>query len=359
MKSQERKTVYVAMSGGVDSSVAAALLKKQGFSVVGVFMKPWQPKQGDFVCMWQKDREDAMRVAAKLGIPLLTWDFSKEYKREVADYMVREYRTGRTPNPDVMCNKHIKFGLFLEKALKEGADLIATGHYIRKLKIKNEKLKVNEYKLFKAIDKNKDQTYFLWTLNQKVLSKCIFPIGDYTKPEVRRMAKKFGLPTADKKDSQGVCFIGPLDMKNFLQKYIKPKNGMIYHTNGKMLGTHDGVSYYTIGQRHGLDIKNGKGPYYVVDKDVKSNVLYVGSKDDLLSQKLKLTGINWINRSPVDKRHDVSLLDVRIRYRAELSKAIVKDNGEVIFKKKETAITSGQSAVFYRGEELLGGGIIE
>src|SRR3989344_9098628 len=228
MKRQIDKKVYVAMSGGVDSSVAAALLKKRGYAVTGVFMKPWQPEGVE--CLWKQDREDAMRVAAVLGIPLLTWDFSKEYKKEVADYMIREYRAGRTPNPDVMCNKHIKFGLFLKKALEEGADYIATGNYVKKQKAKSKKQNHNSkskiiYRLFQAKDKNKDQSYFLWTLSQEQLKYCLFPIGDYTKPEVRKLAKKFGLPNYDKKDSQGVCFIGPLDMKDFLKRYIKPKTG--------------------------------------------------------------------------------------------------------------------------------------
>ncbi|MBI2674399.1 MAG: tRNA 2-thiouridine(34) synthase MnmA [Candidatus Yanofskybacteria bacterium] len=384
MKRQVKKQkIYVAMSGGVDSSVAAALLKKQGYDVTGVFMKPWSPpvdkrlaKSFIHRCLWKQDREDAMRVAAKIGIPLLTWDFSQEYKKEVADYMIREYKTGQTPNPDVMCNKHIKFGLFLEKALEEGADYIATGHYIRKLKNKNEKLKINDYKLLKAVDQNKDQSYFLWTLTQRQLKHCFFPIGDYTKPEVRRMAKKFGLSTADKKDSQGVCFIGPLNMKEFLKNYIKPKIGNIilldvahstrFARSGRVVGQHDGVFYYTIGQRHGLDIKNGKGPYFVVRKDIKNNIIYVGSKKDLLSQNFKLTAINWINpiAQPVDKRlrksfiHRGEELDARTRYRAPLSKAVVKNSGEIVFKKPESAVTPGQSAVFYKGQQLLGGGII-
>ncbi|MEK7603923.1 MAG: tRNA 2-thiouridine(34) synthase MnmA [Patescibacteria group bacterium] len=354
--SSSKKVVYVAMSGGVDSSVAAALLKEQDFDVVGVFMKPWQPLTIHNGCMWQKDREDAMRVAAKICIPLLTWDFSKEYKKEVTGYMISEYKAGRTPNPDVMCNREIKFGLFLKKALKEGADLMATGHYAR---IKKSKTK-NIYRLFKAKDQNKDQTYFLWTLNQEQLKYCLFPIGDYTKPEVRKLAVKFGLPTAEKKDSQGVCFIGPLDMKEFLKRHIKPKNGKIFDSNLGLVGTHDGVFYYTIGQRHGLNIKNGKGPYYVVRKDLKRNIIYVGSSKDLLFKNMQLTGINWIIH-PVDKRHSMSFIhriDVRVRYRARLSKAVIDASGEVVFKKPETAVTPGQSAVFYKGEELIGGGVI-
>jgi tRNA-specific 2-thiouridylase len=321
-----------------------------------------------------------MRVATKIDIPLLTWDFSKEYKKEVADYMIREYKAGRTPNPDVMCNREIKFGLFLKKALKEGADFIATGHYVR-LKLTtspvDKRLRKSfihrqihpAYHLLKAKDKNKDQSYFLWTLTQEQLKRCLFPIGDYTKPEVRKMAKKFGLSTHSKKDSQGVCFIGELDMKEFLKHYIKPEKGKILDLGGNLIGSHDGMSYYTIGQRHGLDIKNGNGPYYVVRKDVKRNVIYVGSNKDLLSQRMQLTNINWINRpdQPVDKRLAKSFInrdegldvDVRIRYRAQLSKAVVDDNGEVVFKKPESAITPGQSAVLYKGEEMLGGGIIE
>ena len=337
------KTVYVAMSGGVDSSVAAALLKKRGFNVVGVFMKPWQPK--GTVCLWEKDREDALRVAAILEIPFLTWDFSKEYKRSVADYMIREYKTGRTPNPDVMCNKEIKFGLFFKRAMKAGADLIATGHYIR----------LRNGKLCQGKDKNKDQSYFLWTLKKEILGKCIFPVGEYTKPEVRKLARKFNLPNAVKKDSQGVCFIGPLDMKSFLAARIKSKMGRIIHVDGRELGTHDGVFYYTIGQRHGLDIKDGQGPHFVVSKDFKKNILYVGHEKNLLSQKAKLRDINWINSRP---NLLPAVIDVKVRYRTPSKKAIMNKDGTIEFIKPERAITSGQSAVLYRGSQLLGGGII-
>ncbi|MEX2090728.1 MAG: tRNA 2-thiouridine(34) synthase MnmA [Candidatus Paceibacterota bacterium] len=354
-RKSKRIKVYVAMSGGVDSSVAAALLKKRGFDVIGVFMKPWSPNlstttlkvvRGKIVdnCLWKQDREDAMRVASKLDIPLLTWDFSKEYKKEVGDYMIREYRAGRTPNPDVMCNKEIKFGLFFKKATEEGADFIATGHYVR----------AKKGKLFVAKDKNKDQSYFLWTLKKNIVEKCLFPIGDYLKPEVRKLAKKFNLSNHAKKDSQGVCFIGPLNMKEFLTKHIKPKKGKIIHMNGQVIGAHDGVYYYTIGQRHGLDIGTGSGPYYVISKDLKKNIIYVGSEKDLLSKEAKVKNISWLKES-IKLPGAVS---VRLRYRADLKNGILDKNGALTLKSPERAITKGQSAVFYRGSEMLGGGII-
>jgi len=342
MKRQIDKKVYVAMSGGVDSSVAAALLKKRGYAVTGVFMKPWQPEGVE--CLWKQDREDAMRVAASLGIPLLTWDFSKEYKKEVADYMIREYRAGRTPNPDVMCNKHIKFGLFLKKALKEGADNIATGHYVRRV----------GKKLLAAEDKNKDQSYFLWTLTPEQLQHCLFPVGDYIKPEIRKLAKKFNLPVYAKKDSQGVCFIGPLDMEDFLKNYIKPKTGPIIDQSDNKVGEHSGNWYYTIGQRHGLNISNGNGPYYVTGKDLKKNIVYVGREEDLLTKEAKVTELNWLNL----EASLPSKVEVKIRYRTRSEKAVLDKNGLLKFLKPQRAITSGQSAVFYRGSELLGGGII-
>lgn len=348
-----KNKVYVAMSGGVDSSVAAALLKKAGFDVTGVFMKPWQPWPG--LCMWQGDREEALRAASVLGTPLLTWDFSKEYKREVGDYMIREYKAGRTPNPDVMCNKEIKFGLFLKKALKEGADYIATGHYI---KVKNSKIKdQNFYRLYQAKDKNKDQSYFLWTLTQKQLKYCLFPIGEHTKPEVRKMAKKFGLPNHDKKDSQGVCFIGPLDMKHFLEKYIKNKKGEIMDEKHNIIGTHDGVYYYTIGQRHGLNIGNGQGPYYVTGKNIKKNLIYVGKEKELDGKEIKITNINLTNQELKLPQK----INVKIRYRSESIPARVTAHPThylLLTTKFFRAVTPGQSAVFYRGEEMIGGGII-
>jgi len=363
------------MSGGVDSSVAAALLKKQGFEVVGVFMKPWspdleaKPPSGGLAskCLWKQDREDALRVAATLGIPLLTWDFSKEYKKSVTDYMIWEYKAGRTPNPDVMCNKEIKFGLFLQRALKEGADYIATGHYVRLKKLINYELRITNsktirnpqsaiFKLYKAKDQNKDQSYFLWTLTQKQLQHCLFPIGGITKPEVRKLAKKFNLLNHAKKDSQGVCFIGPLDMKEFLLTYIKPKTGKILVEGNplQVVGTHDGVYYYTIGQRHGLDIKDGGGPYYVIAKNIKKNVIYVGTDAQAVARKTCVEEFNWLNKPKLP-----AILDVKVRYRTKSVKATLNRRGTLVFEKPERAVTPGQSAVFYKGKQLLGGGIIK
>ena len=353
-RQEKKKTVYVAMSGGVDSSVAAALLKKQGFNVVGVFMKQWSPPSAaisnsqfsisnDPICIWKQEREEAMRAATALDIPFKTWDFSKEYEKEVVSYMIREYRAGRTPNPDVMCNKEIKFGLFLKRALKEGADCIATGHYVRRKGLR----------LFQAKDQNKDQSYFLWTLTREQLQYCLFPVGDLLKPEVRKLAKKFKLPNHSKKDSQGVCFIGQLDMKEFLLTYIKPKKGKILDLNNKIIGEHDGVYYYTIGQRHGLDIKDGAGPYYVVAKDIKKNIIYVGPNAQVIAQETKVEEFNWLRVSSLPVR-----FDVKVRYRTKSVKARLDTRGTLVFENPERAVTSGQSVVFYLGKELIGGGII-
>lgn len=339
--------VIVAMSGGVDSSVSAALLKQAGFEVVGVYMRQWAPNVLGKACLWKQDRQDAMRVAAKLGISFETWDFSKEYEKQVGKYMIDSYKKGITPNPDVMCNKIIKFGLFFDKAMTRGADFIATGHYA---KIKNNKI-------LKAKDKNKDQTYFLYGIKKNQLSKIIFPVGNLEKPEVRKLAKKFGLENAEKKDSQGVCFIGKFSMKTFLKNYIKQKKGkVVLLSNSRKydIAEHDGVYYYTIGQRHGLDIKNGKGPYFVVKKDIKKNIIYVGREKDLYSKKAKIKNMNWIARP---KKFPI-LIDVRTRYRAPLKKAKLDKQGNLVFIKLDRALTQGQSAVFYKGQELIGGGVI-
>ncbi|MDP3953864.1 MAG: tRNA 2-thiouridine(34) synthase MnmA [bacterium] len=390
-KIDKQKTVYVAMSGGVDSSVAAALLKKEGYDVVGVFFKPWSPDRANQKsqttnhkqiqnskfqilnsCLWQEDRQMAMRVASKLGIKFKTWDFSKEYGKEVVEYMVDEYNRGLTPNPDVMCNKEIKFGLFLKKALKEGADYIATGHYVRlRRKITNHKSqitnkskipKTTNYKLLVGIDKNKDQSYFLWTLTQEQLRYSLFPIGGHTKSEVRKLAKKFGLPNYDKKDSQGICFVGKMDVKDFLKTKIKPKAGkIILASTNKIIGTHDGVYYYTLGQRHGLNVGIGGGPYFVISKDIKKNIIYV-DKEHLLNRNFTVVDVNWIHEPSLPLSSTNT--KVKIRYRNNSTPAKIMPNGspgtvDVKLSKLVAAITPGQSAVFYRGEEVLGGGIIQ
>lgn len=362
MDSKTKKTVYVAISGGVDSSVVAALLKSQNFNVIGVFFKPWSP-QSEELCNWREDREMALRVCAKLDVEFETWDFTKEYGDKVVKYMINGYRHGLTPNPDVMCNKEIKFGLFLKKALTKGADFIATGHYVRlqkKLPIPGSGSPTS-YRLLKGIDKNKDQSYFLWTLTQKQLKYCLFPIGDYTKPEVRKLAKKFGLPNYDKKDSQGICFIGQLNIKDFLKTRIHPRTGEIRLVEtGQVIGQHDGVFYYTIGQRHGLNIGLGSGPYFVCDKDIGKNTIYVTREigNYLNGREAKIRETNWIS----EKSKLPSKLRIKTRYRSYSNPAIIVrkrgDSLTVKFLKPEKAITPGQSAVFYQGEEVLGGGII-
>ncbi len=341
-----KQKIYVAMSGGVDSSVAAALARDSGYEVVGVFMKFWSPAEGDF-CLWREERADAMRVAAKLEIPLLTWDFAKEYERKVVSYMVDAYRSGITPNPDVMCNKDIKFGLFFDRAISEGADMVATGHYAR--------IERNGHpRLLKAVDKNKDQSYFLYLLKRQHLERTIFPIGEYPKSQVRELARQYQLPTSEKKDSQGVCFIGPIHMKNFLKEHISPRKGLVVHKNGRVLGEHDGAYHYTIGQRHGLDLKNGSGPYYVVDKDVDKNVVVVGSETDLWSDSAQIESIHWIGEKPALPAE----LSVKIRYRSEDRPAILDETGRLNFTDSVRAITPGQAAVFYRADVVLGGGTI-
>lgn len=345
------------MSGGVDSSAAAALLKSRGYNVVGVFFKPWSPDNETQYCNWREDRQDALRAAVKIGIKFKTWDFSKEYGKKVAKYTIDYYRTGMTPNPDVVCNKEIKFGLFLKRALAEGADFIATGHYAR------VKKSGDSLKLLKGVDKNKDQSYFLYTLSQKELRYCLFPIGGYTKPKVRRLAKKFGLPNYNKKDSQGVCFIGQLDMKTFLTNYIKPKPGPVrLVSSGKIIGQHDGVYYYTIGQRHGLNLGIAGGPYFVAKKDLEKNTIYVagpGENRYLLANRMSIAGLSWVNGKPKLPTNCF----VKIRYRsdsigARLSAAPGRNKLTVRLRKPARAITSGQSAVFYKGQNVVGGGII-
>ncbi len=345
--------IVVAMSGGVDSSVAAALLVREGHEVIGAFMKNWtDTKDVQGVCDWKNDKRDAQRVAAKLGIPLVVLDFQKEYRTGVVDYMFREYRAGRTPNPDVVCNTTVKFGPFLKTAKKLGADKIATGHYARVA------TRAGVCYLLRAKDENKDQTYFLHQLSQDQLAHTLFPIGNYTKPQVRALARKFGLPTAEHAESMGVCFIGEINMKDFLKQKIKPKLGKIVTTTGDVVGEHDGLMYYTIGQRHGLMQKSAPKPFYVVAKDFKKNELVVGSENDprLFTREIAVGDVHWIAGACAGKA------DVRFRHRQELQRCMVKKQGKnimVVCSKRQRAITPGQFAVFYKNGACLGGGVIQ
>ncbi len=353
MKSQD--SVFVGMSGGVDSSVSAALLKKAGYAVTGVFIKVWQPDW--LTCTWREERRDAMRVAAHLGIPLVTLDLEKEYKKEVVDYMIAEYAAGRTPNPDVMCNRYVKFGGFYEWAMKQGADYVATGHYARIIKGMN-----GSNELHMAVDANKDQSYFLWTLKEEQLDHILFPVGHLHKPAVRALAQQYGLPTADKKDSQGLCFIGKIDIKDFLKKYIEVKPGNVLDENGTVIGTHEGATLLTIGERHGFTITKktpDQKPVYIISKDVAHNTITVsvkGSGGRLPNSKIEamLREINWNQVSvPVG-----TAVQVRSRYRQELQAATFVDQTTLRFEQPQSTLSPGQSLVAYDGTQCLGGGII-
>ncbi|MBI4094699.1 MAG: tRNA 2-thiouridine(34) synthase MnmA [Candidatus Liptonbacteria bacterium] len=426
-----KRKVFVAMSGGVDSSVAALLLKEQGYDVVGVFMRCFNLDG----CQ-ERDAEDARRVAGHLGIPFYVWDFEREYKKRVVEYMVDGYRKGITPNPDVMCNKEIKFGLFLARALEAGADYIATGHYVQVAKSREQRAESKEhiansqknapsaisYKLYAARDAQKDQSYFLWTLTQDELAHCLFPIGEYTKPEVREMARKAGLPTAEKKDSQGICFLGKVTLGDFLREYIPEKRGEVLlalsDVEGSMkykkIGEHSGAEFYTIGQRH-IGVANSKWqprrkvgapteasgmayskeqrtkgkdpkPLYVASKDVRSNTVTVaeGSENPALYRKeISLTSVSFINLKHTNILEYVGMsrtqVFARVRYRQPLAKATLllsnsrelessEGNAKLIFDEPQKFIAPGQSAVFYLpsvalakegiGMEMLGGGVI-
>ncbi|MBX4200011.1 tRNA 2-thiouridine(34) synthase MnmA [Candidatus Parcubacteria bacterium] len=347
------KKVFVGLSGGVDSAVSAALLKTQGYDVTGVFIKVWQP---DFLpCTWREERRDAMRVAAHLKIPFLFFDFEEEYKKGVADYMIEEYKRGRTPNPDVMCNREIKFGAFWKKAREMGADYIATGHYAKIVRKTSD-----QFSLHESDDKEKDQSYFLWTLTQEDLSHTLFPVGGYEKSEVRKLAHKFDLPVAEKKDSQGICFLGQVDLEVFLSHYISTKHGQVLNTLGEVIGTHNGALLYTLGERHGFEIfeKNSKRkPHYIISKDIERNTITVSDNPEEINSasptSVRLEKLNWVSKLEPDTKD----LEARIRYRQERFPIQVKGD-KVIFKDPHTA-APGQSLVFYAGEECLGGGVID
>ena len=352
------------MSGGVDSSVTAALLVKQGLAVTGVFIKAWEPPtlaNQPSVCTWRDDRRDAMRVAAILNIPFITIDLTKEYKKEVVDYMIAEYQSGRTPNPDVVCNQSIKFGAFYDQAITLGADYVATGHYARSVFNKN----LNEYVLKKGIDFEKDQSYFLWNLTSDKLSRVLFPVGNYHKDQVRNLARKFKLPTAVKKDSQGLCFIGQLDIVDFLKNNIPTKAGAVVNLAGEVIGEHQGVFFSTLGQRHGFIINKKKpndGPYYVVAKDIVNNVLVVAQKQQIETKleikKIKLTKVNWINNR---KPQPAKVYQAQLHYHGPLENCQIEliDNvWSANFNQALKIIPPGQSLVVYDNDICLGGGII-
>ena len=345
------------MSGGIDSSVAAALLKRAGFEVIGVFMKFWsEPGKDGLAGAWNRccspeAEKRARTVASHLSIPFYVFNFEKEFKREIVDYFLTELKKGRTPNPCVVCNKKIKFGLLLKKTLALDVDYVTTGHYIRRQERRGK------YRLLKAKDKEKDQSYFLWQLNQKQLSQSLFPVGDCLKTEVRKLAKKFKLPVFDVPESQEICFISTT-LKDFLGRYIQLKPGKIVDIQGKKIGRHQGLVLYTIGQRKGIKLSGG--PYYVVNKDLKKNLLIVTKNEKgLLGKELKAKNINWIS----GKKPKLPLeVKAKIRYRHKAASAVIKISSsktvKVIFNQPQRAITSGQSVVFYKGQELLGGGII-
>lgn len=342
--------VYVGMSGGVDSSLAAALLVEQGHDVTGVYMKNWSQDLPGMKCPWAEDLADAKRVAVQLGIDFKVYDFESEYKQKVVDYMIEEYKLGRTPNPDVMCNQEVKFRLFLDAALADGAEMIATGHYARVIK---------SGLLLRARDESKDQTYFLYRVTAEALKRTLFPLGDLLKSEVRDMAAVRGLWTAAKRESMGVCFVGSVSMRDFLGEYVDSRPGdIIDKQSGAIIGRHDGAIFYTLGQRHGLDVGGGL-PYYVVGKDIEQNIVYASTDlndESIWRDEIRLNNTHWINGAPESDN-----LQARLRHRGKLIDCtLINSSDQTIVKltSPERAITPGQSVVIYDGDYCLGGGIV-
>jgi tRNA-specific 2-thiouridylase len=393
------KRVVVGLSGGVDSSVAAYLLQEQGYEVIGLFMKNWHDDSVTISneCPWLEDSNDALLVAEKLGIPFQTVDLSEEYKEKIVDYMFNEYEQGRTPNPDVLCNREIKFDVFMKIALSLGADYVATGHYCRKGTIENEEGET--YQLLAGKDGNKDQSYFLCQLSQEQLSKALFPIGELTKPEVREIAAKLDLITADKKDSQGLCFIGKVRLPDFLQQKLQPKEGIIIEVASeadvfntietefpsqevafayqsrkrdysdqlsKVVGKHQGAHYFTKGQRKGLNVGGTKEALFVIETDVEKNIIYTGQGSNhpgLLKKALYIKNdeVHWVREDLALESNQTMDVMARIRYRQELQEATLHQFEEgmyVVFKEPQSAITEGQFVAWHKEDEVLGSGVI-
>ncbi len=350
--------IVVGMSGGVDSAVAALMLKQRGYDVIGVFMKNWEEQDENGVCTSAQDWQDVQRICDVIGIPYYSVNFAREYMDRVFSYFLDEYRRGRTPNPDVLCNREIKFGTLLDFALKLGADKLATGHYA------GVEEKDGEYLLCRSADENKDQTYFLYMLGQRALSRAMFPICDMTKPELRRVAAQNGLPVSEKKDSTGVCFIGERNFKKFLMQYLPAQPGEMRTTDGKVVGRHDGLMYYTLGQRRGLGI-GGSGDgrrWFVVGKDLKNNVLLVEQGEDsplLYSETAACEQPYWVSgHAPAGEK---VACQVRLRHRQPLQNAMLlpqKDGFTLEFEHKQRAVTPGQAAVIYIGRYCIGGGTV-
>jgi len=354
MKDGVGKTVFVGLSGGVDSSVAAARLKARGFNVVGVFIKVWHP---DFmVCNWEQERLDAMRVAAHLDIPFLTCDAEADYRDDVAKYFIEEYKAGRTPNPDVMCNQHVKFGAFLRFAQQKGADFIATGHYAQRIEEETGP------ELHRGVDTNKDQTYFLWTLSNEQLKASLFPVGDTPKERIRQEAEAAGIPVAEKKDSQGICFLGHVDIPEFLSHYIDLEPGNVLNTNGEIIGEHKGAFVYTLGQRHGFTLNTSdteREAMFVIAKDIEQNTITVDDNPTVTTSSENIVLNNLVLRSELNEG---DTLEAQFRYRQEpFTVTVVEkatDQLTISINEASDQPAAGQSCVLYKGSHCLGGGTI-
>ncbi len=371
-----RGKVLLAMSGGVDSSVAALILKKQGYEVVGAFMKNWSDTKNEFgECAWRDERKFAIKIASQLNIPLITLDFEKKYRKEVIDEMFKKYKKGITPNPDIDCNQKIKFPLLLKEAKKRGFDLIATGHYARIKKVSARSARGRaggnmKYDLLRGKDESKDQSYFLYRISEKELKNILFPIGDYSKTQIREIAQENNFPNADKKGTVGICFVGKVNLKDFLKKKIKPKKGKILDPEGKVIGEHDGIFYYTVGQRlgprYGFEVQRGKGEmkkWYVAKKDAKKNIIIAAPEGHKINYRSELTlkDFHLISENKKEFLKEPRRILSRIRQVGELLPSqIYKEKGKikVVLDKPITGVSEGQALVFYQKDKCLGGGVI-